>query len=150
MAGVQGQVTNSAAQALAAATAETVLQIVAAANHPVKVLGISATFDGASTTAVPAIVEWRIQSTAGTSSAVTPTKRNNDSGVTLQTTAREAFTAEPTDTNAGEKYHCHPQQGLVLFYPLGQEPIVPAGARFGLRITAPAVVNALCSIIFEE
>lgn len=149
MAALQGQ-SVSPSEALAAATAETVLQLVAAANHRIKLLGFSASFDGASTTAVPVLVELVRQSTAGTSSANTPTKRDDSIADSLLTTARQQFTVEPTTGDIMEEYLCHPQQGLVILYPLGVEPICGGGDRIGIRVTAPAVVNCRVTMIFEE
>lgn len=149
MAAFQGQAV-SPSTALAAATAKTVLQLVAVANHRVKILGYSVAFDGASTTAVPVLVEMVRQSTAGTSSVNTPTKRDTDISDTLLTTARDTITVEPTTTDVMEEMLVHPQQGLIVLYPLGMEPIIGGGNRIGIRCTAPAVVNARVSMIFEE
>lgn len=149
MAAFQGQAV-SPSEALAAATAETVLQLVAATNHRIKLLGFSVAFDGASTTAVPVLVELVRQSTAGTSSACTPTKRDDSIADTLLTTARQQCTVEPTTGDIMEEWLVHPQQGIVIMYPLGMEPICGGGDRIGIRATAPAVVNCRVAMIFEE
>jgi hypothetical protein len=44
----------------------------------------------------------------------------------------------------------HPQQGAIIFYPFGQEKIIIGAARLALKLTAPAVVNVVATIDFEE
>lgn len=149
MAAFLGQATT-AEIALTAAAAKTVLQLVAAANHRVKLLGWSAMFDGTSTTAEP--VQYRVlrQTTAGTMTALTPTKRDDSIADTLLTTAQHTATAEPTAGDLLEAGEIHPQGGYEVFYPFGQEIIVGGGDRVGLELTAPAGVNVRAKFIFEE
>ena len=148
MAGVIASAIN-VSEALAAATAETVVQIVPAANHPVKLLGWAVSFDGTSVTAEPVTCELCRQDTAGTSSALTPNEKT-DFNITLQTAARTDFTAEPTTSTVIERREVHPQSGYEKIYPFGQEPMVQNTERFGIRITAPAIVNAVGELTFEE
>lgn len=137
-------------EALAAATAETLIQLVAAANHRVKLLRWGVFFDGVSVTAEPVQIRLLRQTTAGTASSLTPVKMDNSLSETLQTTAQQDFTVEPTAGDVLESYEVHPQQGIVIMYPLGQEPIIGGGGRMGLEVTAPAVVNARAYAVFEE
>lgn len=149
MAAFQGQGTT-AEIALSAATAKTIFQLVAAANHRVKILGWGVFFDGTSTTAEPVQVRLLRQTTAGTMSANTLTKRDDSIADTLLTTAQDNATAEPTAGNVLEVCEVHPQQGYQVFYPLGGEPIVGGGDRVGIECTAPATVNVRAMMIFEE
>ncbi len=135
---------------LVAATAETVIQLVAAANHRVKVLRWGAFFDGVSVTAEPVAIRLMRQTTAGTASALTPVKMDNSLAETLLTTALQTFTAEPSAGDVIESFNVHPQQGIEIMYPLGQEPIIGGGDRIGLEFTAPAIVNVTAFIVFEE
>ena len=137
-------------EALAAATVETLIQLVAGANHSIKILGWGVFFDGISATAEPVQVELLRQTTAGTSSALTLVKLNDSNGDTLDTTALQDFTAEPTASDILDMVEVHPQAGYEIKYPLGQEPICGAGDRIGIRATAPAIVNARAKIFFEE
>lgn len=149
MAAFQGQA-STAEIALTAATAKTVLQLVAATNHRDKILGWGVFFDGTSTTAEPVQVRLLRQTTAGTMSALTPTKRDDSIADTLLTTAQHTATAEPTAGDVLEALEVHPQQGYQVFYPLGAEPIIGGGDRVGIECTAPASVNVRATIIFEE
>ncbi len=143
-------VANIAEQALVAATAETVLQLVAASNHRVKLLSWGLFFDGVVVTDAPVEVRLMRQTTAGTSAANTPRKYDDSIAETLQTTARDAFTAEPTSGDVLEVFEIHPQQGILVMYPLTQEPIIGGADRIGIEVTAPQVVNARAFMKFEE
>lgn len=149
MAAFQG-IARTAEIALTAATARTVLQLIAASNHPVRILGVGVFFDGTSVTAEPAIVDLLRQTTAGTMSSLTLVKRDPGRSETLQTTGQHTATAEPTAGDIIDSWQVHPQQGYEVFYPLGQEPIIGGSGRVGIRVTAPANVNVLAKIIFEE
>jgi len=142
-------VANTAEVALTAATAKTVLQIVAASNHKIKILEWGVYFDGVSVTAEPVQVRLLRQSTAGTMSSLTPVKRSTDSEA-LQTTAQHTATGEPTPGDVLEVKEIHPQSGYEKIFPMGQEIKVPGGGRIGIECTAPAGVNVRAQIAFEE
>lgn len=149
MAAFQGQAAT-AEITLTAATAKTVLQLVAAANHRVKLLSWGVFFDGTSTTAEPVQVRLLRQTTAGTMSALTPTKRDDSIADSLLTTAQHTATVEPTAGDLMEAIEVHPQQGYQAFYPLGGEVIIGGGDRLGIECTAPSGVNVRATAIFEE
>lgn len=136
--------------ALTAATARTVLQLVAVANHRVKVLGWGVFFDGTSTTAEPVQVRLLRQTTAGTMTALILTKRDNGIGDTLLTTAQHTATAEPTAGDVLEVVEVHPQQSYQVFFPMGMEPIIDGAGRLGIECTAPAGVNVRAVAYGEE
>lgn len=138
-------------QALTAATIETVVQLVAAANHRVKVLAWGVYFDGTSVSAEPVEIALTRQGDAGTSSANTPRKIDDSLAETLLTTARDAFTAEPSsNTDIVAVAEVHPQASYVEIFPMGQEIIIGGGDRLGIRCTAPAGVNVRAFMKFEE
>ena len=131
---------NSGEVALTAATAKTALQVVAAANHRVKVLGFAVFFKGTSATDTP--VKYRIlrQTTTGTMSAGTAgtylSKNNDGDDETVQTTVQHTATVEPTPGDVLEFGEIHPQTGARWFYPLSQELIIKGGGRVGVELTA--------------
>lgn len=149
MAAFQG-VVQTEEVALSAATLKTVLQLVAAANHRVKILRWGVYFDGVSVVAAPVEVEVTRQTTAGTMTSLTPVKLDDSIAETLQTTAQHTATAEPTPGDIIDAVEVHPQQGYEIIYPLGQEPIIGGGDRVGWAITAPATVNVRVKAVFEE
>lgn len=134
--------------ALTAATAKTILQLVAATNHLVKILSWSISFDGVSPTAAAVVVQVVRQTTAGTMSANTPKKLNDSLPETLQTTARDTATVEPTATDVLDTLNIHPQTGYKT--PYGYEVIMGGADRIGWKATAPAGVNAIVTVHFEE
>jgi hypothetical protein len=138
--------------ALSAATAKTVLSVIAGANAPLKVVEVSACFDGISSTAEPVTVELcsSTEASAGTATSHTIAQVG---GVTrtVQATAKRNFTAEPSALTVLKRWLVHPQAGLVLQFPLGREPWQVTGGRaIVLRCTAPANVNFQGYIEFEE
>lgn len=149
MAAFQGTAVT-AEVALSAATAKTVLQILAAANHRVKILRWWVTFDGTTSGNDPVLVELVRQSTAGTSSALTPRKVDDSLAETLLTTAVHTATAEPTTGDTLDTKHVHPQSGYEVTLPFGAEVVVGGGDRVGIRCTAPQAVNVVAGIHFEE
>ena len=136
--------------ALVAATAKTIIQVVAPANHRQRILGWGVFFDGTSVTAEPVQVELIRQSTAGTSAALTPVKDDDSLAESILSTARKTFTVEPTSGDILDVVEVHPQQGYEVMYPLGQEKKCGGGDRVGIRCTAPAAVNVRAKMRVEE
>lgn len=141
---------NTAAVALAAATAKTVLQINAPTNQRLKLQRVGIFFDGASPTAVPVLVRLIVATTAGTNTALTLNKIVSSDSETIQSTAGENATVEPTKTTVLDQWLIHPQMGLDLTYAFGQEKIIVGGGRVAVEVTAPAVVNVRAKVDFEE
>lgn len=140
-------------QALGAATAETVLQVVAAATVRPQVTSITIAFDGTSSTAEPVDVFLVTQDTAGTSSAATVGKLD-PAAPAAQTTGRLDFTAEPTtDSNEIWRTMIHPQGGIYEKNWVIGDPTAPklnVSTRLGLKMNAPAAVNCSATIQFAE
>lgn len=143
-------IAQTAEVALSAATAKTVLQLVAATNHRVRILGWGVFFDGVSATAEPVQVEVMIQTTAGTMSSLTPVKLDRSISDTLLTTAQHTATAEPTASDVLDTIEVHPQQGYEKQFLPGQEIILVGAGKLGIKCTAPATVNVRAKFIFEE
>lgn len=139
--------TTSAEIALSAATAKTVLQLVAPANTILVVKEITVGFDGISNTAAPVQVILERQTTAGTMTSRTPLK-TKDTSTALAATGQENASAEPTGGDRLLAMEIHPQAGAVIV-PDG-EIEVAGGARVGLVLTAPAGVNCHATIRGEE
>lgn len=138
--------------ALTAATAKTVLSVINAANSLIKIVELSACFDGVSGTAEPVTVElcYSTQAGAGTSTSHTIAQIRGPTR-TVQATGARNYTAEPTALTVWKRWLVHPQTGLALQFPLGREPecVITADAVC-LRCTAPATVNFQGHLEFEE
>lgn len=143
-------IASIAEEALAAATIETMIQLIAAANHRVKILEWKVCFDGISNTDEPVEVTLERQTDAGTGAALTPVKLDDSIADTLLTTAQQDFSAEPTSTDVLDLMEVHPQTSYEKQYRYGEEPIIGGGDRVGLRVKAPAIVNCRAYIKFEE
>lgn len=150
MARVRAVATTESEEALAAATAETVLQVVAAANHPIALKSVQVSFDGTSASAEPVVVLLVRQTGAGTSVAATP-REETAYGITIQTTARIDFSVEPTsDDSVLRRWNVHPQSGVMEKFGPDDEIIIGSSGRVGIKVTAPAIVNVQASISWEE
>lgn len=150
MAGLRVTAENSAAVALSAATVKTVLQLNAPTNQRIKIQRVGVFFDGASTTAVPVLVRLIVATTAGTNTGLTLNKLVSSDSETIQTTAGENASAEPTKTTLLDQWLVHPQMGVDITYAFGQEKIIVGGGRVALDCNAPASVNVRAKIDFEE
>lgn len=142
---------NSGEIACVAATAKTILQIVAPTNQRVRILEWGVYFDGTSGSAEPVQVTLSRQSSAGSgSSSVTPTKDDDSIGDSIQTTAIKGCTSEPTTGDTLRHKNVHPQGGYEWNATPGQDLICGAGDRIGIVVTAPANVNAIGFMRCEE
>ncbi len=143
--------TTDSVVALTAATAKTVLQLLAASGVRVALQAVTITFDGTSGSATPVVVQLVRQTGAGTASARNPVKKDSDVSTSLQVTGQKSFSAEPTSDDAIlATWHVHPQAGMSLSLPMPGEFIIPGAGRVGLKINAPAAVNCLATIEGEE
>lgn len=128
---------------------KTLAQLIAPANHRVKILGYGVYFDGTLSTNAPVQVELLRQTTAGTGTANTP-RQLRPAAETILCTANDNHSAEPTASDVLDVAEVHPQTGYEVRFPPGQEPVVAGGARVGLRVNADNAVNVRGKIIFEE
>jgi hypothetical protein len=135
--------------ALAAATAKTVLQVTAPTNQRLLLKRWGVFFDGTSSTAEPVQVRLLRQTTAGTMSTTTPVLLSAGSE-TVQATAQNTATVEPTAGNVLDVAEVHPQSGFEVIIPFDQIIEIPGGTRIGIEVTAPAVVNCRAKLVWVE
>lgn len=158
MSTVRYSLITTAAVALAAATAKTILMLIPPASYGLKLVEYTVSFDGVTAAAAPVLVEV-VQSTqagAGTPGGSPPTPvqymgRTIAHGITLG----YAYGAEPTVLTPIDQQLVDPYKGLFVF------PIPPdesfetdtsAGPvkGLGIRCTAPAIVNVRAEMRFER
>lgn len=145
-------VTTEAEEALAAATAETLIQLRGVTTTRAKLIAWGVSFDGVTAAAAPVEVRLVRQSTDGTASAASEIKADESAPAALLT-AFHSFTAEPTTTDVFEHHEIHPQGGnLIREYRPGTEPIVNnlTTSRLAIIATAPAIVNVVAWMQWEE
>jgi hypothetical protein len=152
MAGLEFQAVNSAAVALAAATAKTIVAVTAPTNQKVLVGEWSVSFDGVTSSAVPVLCElvYFTAAGAGTKTSLTPSKRNASDGETIQATAGENYTVEPTVATVLDAILVSPTSGYKEIRPLRREVPIPGGKIVGIRCNAPAIVNVRGALIATE
>lgn len=144
--------TTEGEEALAAATAETLLALIGATTTKAKLVEWGVSFDGTSATAAPVVVRLVRATADGTGSTATEKPWDPDAP-TAAVAAKHSYTAEPTkETQALVEMEVHPQGGVIVQYPLGREPVIDNATTSILCIeaTAPAIVNALAYMVWEE
>lgn len=142
--------TNTTAVAMVAATAKTVVQVIGSSTDTIAPVRIKVTFDGVTASAVPAVVEIGIITAAGTSTSFTPQQW---SGSPLASSASAGYnsSAEPTYTRILDSFYAPVLMGNVTEWtPLGDEILCAISQGIGVRVTAPATVNCLASILYSE
>lgn len=146
------------AVSLSAATAKTVLQIIAASTNKVKVgmvdrgghkEPITISFNGIVATDQPVRVRILRQTNAigGSPSTVTPVKHKSGEDGTIQTTARTSGGGtEPTASDVYFDEYLHPQGRHVI----PRQFEIEQGDRLGFECTAPQAVSVSVSAPCEE
>ena len=130
-------------------SAKTVLQVVAASNHRVKIKRWGITCKGVVPTDPSVLVRLLRQTTAGTMTALTP-KKLGDYTETVQTTAQHTATGEPTAGDVLAIREVHPQAGYYEILPFGDEIPIPGGGRVGIEVTATVSISVVPEIVMEE
>jgi hypothetical protein len=147
-----GYTAASPSCALTAATAKTVLTVLAPATFGVDLIGFELSLDGSTSTAVPVL--WELcsldGSTAGTSTAGT-VRQESGRVITAGFTTGGNFTAEPTALTVLYNDFIPAFNGLAFRdFPFLSGPDSAVSQGFALRLTAPAAVNARASFRFAR
>jgi len=138
---------------------KTLIQLATSAATAIRVKQWYCEFDG-STAATPIQVELiRVGSGAATVTAYAAadiTKVNDPNAVASDVqlgVALSGYTASaegtPSTVSGLESHLVPPTGGLLIQYPLGQEPEIAVSTFLRLRVTAGAAVNAYCGIVWE-
>lgn len=139
--------TTGGAVALSAATAKTSLGAKAHANSGIYWKKLRVSFDGTSATATPVLVEccyitFGANAPGTNSTSVTPLLASGRS-TTVGWTAAKTWSTEPTTISVIEEFYLTPAGGLYAYdHVLADEPDTALGEGLGVRLTAPATVNA--------
>lgn len=135
--------------ALAAATAKTVIELSSGANIPPEWVAFDVTFDGVTASAVPVRLDICSYTASGTGTAFTPKRYGQALGTAL-TGAKINDTVEPAGATVLASFYIPPTSGLSYQWPLGRELFQATSTWMGIRLTAPAAVNAIVNLTFEE
>jgi hypothetical protein len=134
------------AQVVTGTAAKTIAQVVAAANHRIRIDHITVSFEGIAATDAPIQVRILRQTTAGTMTALTPVKDNSADDETLAVTAQHTATAEPTAGDVLVTQLVHPQTSRLFPGPFW----IPGGGRLGVEVTAGVSVDCVVSVKGDE
>lgn len=154
------QPTTAAPTKITTGTAiKTLLQIATPSTAGLRVVEWGIEFDG-STAATPIICELIDVNVAATVTAfaaadlVKQGNPNDQASLMTVGTSASGYTATAEGTITGGRLLDHalvaPTNQFRTQFPLGREPIVPVSRFLRIRVTAPAAVNALCYIVWEE
>jgi hypothetical protein len=139
-----------AAVALSAATAKTVLSVIAPAQFGVDLTKFRIGFDGVTASAVPVVVELVSFTTDGTGTSGTVSQVYGRS-ITAGFTTKYNYTAEPTTATLIDRFTLTPNGGTIIYdFPLGTSPDTAVSNLIALRCTAPAAVNVNATMWFER
>jgi hypothetical protein len=139
---------------------KSLIQLATSANTAIRLKQWSVEFDG-STAATPIEVEV-LRHTGGPVTTLTAyvsgdiTKVNDPNAPASDIQLGAALsgytaTAEVTPTGVAslETHLVPPTGGILIQYPLGQEPEIAVSTFLRLRVTAPAAVNAIAGLVWE-
>lgn len=148
-------VVTTAAVALSAATAKTILGVKAGAAFGIDAQRVTVSFDGVTASAVPVLVEVCYATFATNGPGTNSTSRTPAQiyGRTLASgvTAASNWTAEPTVLTVLHQMDLTPNGGLVIFeFPPEKAYDTALGEGIAIRCTAPAAVNVVASMAFEK
>ena len=142
--------TNTTTVALAAATAKTVVSVFGTSGTSISMVRLRVSFDGVAAAAVPAVIEIGITTAAGTGTAFTPVQLSGPNQAAACTAAYN-HTVEPTYNRIVDSFYAAVLMGTFSDWtPLGEEIACAASQGLALRVTAPAAVNCLASILYAE
>lgn len=145
--------------ALAAGTIKTLLQIQTPATMPITIVEWGISFDGTSA-GVPVSVSLLTTAaiaatvTAHVAAGVPPLSDTAEASKMTLGTAGTGYNASAEGTIAASRtldtQLVSPMGAYLKQWPLGREPRVPASTILRVRATAPAAVNAIAWVAWEE
>lgn len=143
------------AVALAAGVAKTILGVRGNAAFGVDWIGYRVGFDGVTASAVPVLVELCYITFAtnppGTNSTASTIDTIYGRVVASGFTAAKNWAAEPTVVTAFDEFLLTPNGGLIIKdFPRDRTPDSAFNEGFGIRLTAPAIVNVRGTMLFER
>jgi len=152
------QIRSTAAVALSAATAKTAVMIITPAQFGGDLKKFRIGFDGVTASAVPVL--WEVVRSTNASNSAPGTGNTTESANIVQVYGRaittgftgfSASTSEPTVLTVLDANLLTPCGGLLVYdFPLGDTFECDVSAGLGIRLTAPAAVNARVSMIVER
>lgn len=147
---------TGAAVALSAATAKTVLAVIAPAQFGVDWTGYEIGFDGVTASAIPVLIELctftaASNSTPGTGNTAGTVNQVSGRSITAGFTTFYASTSEPTVITPFDSFTITPNGGtIVRDFQAPNTPDTAVSNGILIRCTAPAAVNVRSTVWFER
>lgn len=143
--------TLSGAQGLAAATAETLIQLVTGSTRRAEITGFSLGFSSVTASEAPVLCEFLLQTTAGTASSVTPAADDQADPAAI-VTAQKTFTAEPTASTILRQFLLTPVGGLIIcdMEAMNKTIKMLVSTRVGFRVTSPSVQSNVYAEVWHQ
>jgi hypothetical protein len=135
--------------ALVATVAKTVLELSTPATRRAWICGWWISFDGATATNVPVLVELARATVAITGTSFTPNPVDS-AGVAALSTVRHTASAEGTIGVIMDTWDVPPTTGIQIPFEQRDYVLVPVSGFWRIRCTAPQGVNATVGFWFEE
>lgn len=136
--------------ALAAATAKSILSVIAPAQFGIDLRSIEVGFDGVTAANAPVLVEIVGFTTDGTGTGGT-VNQVYGRAITAGFTTKHNYTVEPTTAVIFDEYSLSPNGGLIIRdWPLNESFDQDVSKLIVIRLTAPAIVNARATMKFER
>jgi hypothetical protein len=150
-------VVTTGSTALVAATAKTAIELTTSSTAGNDWTQLDISFNGVTSTAVPVTCELITYTTTGTGTAITfaaahrVTAKAQAMALNPVTTAKVNLSVEGTGSiTVVRGWFIHPQAGQTWQMPLGREFGMKPSIIYGVRLTAPAIVNYIVNLEFEE
>lgn len=139
-----------AAVALVAATAKTVLSVVAPAQFGIDLLGFEVSFDGVTSTDKAVLIELVSYTADGTGTAGTIVQESGRA-ITTGATTKYSYSAEPTGASVYHRWTVTPIGGTFVYDFGDRSPDTAVSTLLGLRLTAPtSAVNVNATMRFAR
>jgi hypothetical protein len=148
-----GYMATSGSVALSAATAKTVLNIIAPGQFGIDLRSVEIAFDGVTAANVPVLCEIcsSTQGAAGTTGSTPTVVQVYGRAIAAGFTAGAAYSAEPTTLTTLDAFTLSPNGGLVIRdWPPNEGFDQDVSKALAVRLTAPATVNARVTMKFER
>lgn len=135
--------------ALVAATAKTVVELQTAASRRAWVCGWWISFDGATATNTPVLVEL-LRASAGITGTTLAANPVDVAGVAAVSTVKHSASVEGTGTTVLDTWRVPPTSGIQVPFEQRDYVLVAVSSFWRIRCTAPQNVNATVGFWFEE
>lgn len=136
-----------------AATAKTVAAVISGSTACARIVSADITAkNGVTTQNSEILVELVRYTTAGTSTAQTPSKMNGEAqNKAALCTAGTNYSVEPSGTvTVLKSWYVPSTSGMLQQLPLGREIYLPASTTIGLRVNSPQAQTVAVNLEFEE